>query len=65
MDSPALSRRRFLQATAWAAGSSLLTRSMRAAQPVNQVAVGVMGLHRGKAHLEGFLTVPGCVIGTV
>jgi hypothetical protein len=24
-----------------------------------------MGLHRGKAHLEGFLTVPGCVIGTV
>jgi predicted dehydrogenase len=24
-----------------------------------------MGLHRGKAHLEGFLTVPGCVILTV
>ncbi|MFM8879621.1 MAG: Gfo/Idh/MocA family protein [Verrucomicrobiota bacterium] len=65
MDSPTFSRRSFLHSTAWATGSALMTRATRAAQPLQQVAVGVMGLHRGKAHLEGFLTVPGCVIGTV
>ena len=65
MSSPILSRRHFLQSTAWVAGSAFLPQAVRSAQPSNQVAVGVMGLHRGKAHLEGFLTVPGCVIGTV
>lgn len=65
MRSTTLSRRHFLQSTAWVAGSAFLPQAVRSAQPSNQVAVGVMGLHRGKAHLEGFLTVPGCVIGTV
>jgi predicted dehydrogenase len=65
MDSPALSRRRFVQGASWVAGSLLAGSRLRAQQPANRVVVGVMGLHRGRAHLEGFLTVPGCDIGTV
>lgn len=65
MSSPSLSRRGFLQSAAILAACPWSPQAVRAAAPANQVAVGVMGLHRGKAHLEGFLTVPGCVIGTV
>ncbi len=60
-----LSRRSFLGTSALLAASASVHMRLRGASPNNAVVIGVMGLHRGKAHLESFLTVPGCEIGTV
>ena len=65
MSLPVVSRRSFFYKSAGFVALTALPRRLRAASPQNQVSVGVMGLHRGKAHLEAYLTVPDCVIGTV
>lgn len=60
-------RRTFLSdASLLAAGAVMGAPALlRAASPNRRVVVGVVGLHRGKAHLESFLTAPDCEIGAV
>lgn len=68
---PVLNRRHFLkQSTVAGAGLAALGASitrLRAQQnaPTKKIVVGVMGLGRGRAHIEGFLSVPNVEIAYV
>ncbi|MFM7101455.1 MAG: Gfo/Idh/MocA family oxidoreductase [Verrucomicrobiota bacterium] len=61
-----LPRRTFLGATASAAGLALaFPNVLRAADPGRRLRVAVMGLHRGEAHLDGFMAQPGVEVAAV
>ncbi len=68
MNTP-LSRRDFLRRSAVASASVAALTSfpsiLRAAGANDRLVVGVMGLGRGMAHIEGFLSVPNVEIGYV
>jgi len=65
MNSP-ISRRTFVQQTTLATATlASLPRLAAQDSPALKVVVGVMGLHRGTAHLNAYLSLPGVEVGYV
>lgn len=61
-----LSRRTFVRQTALVAATAVtLPRIFGQAAPSNRVRVAVMGLHRGEAHVNGYLAAPHAEVACV